>query len=38
MSVVTKSIGVAKKLKHRYQDQIRARTPVYHAFIRRGAG
>lgn len=35
MSVVTKSIGVAKKLKHRYQDQIRARTPVYLSPVRR---
>ena len=29
MSAVTKAIGLAKKLKHRYQDEIRARTPVY---------
>ena len=29
MSAVTKAIGLAKKLKHRYQDELRARTPVY---------
>ena len=35
MSVVTKAIGLAKKLKHRYQDEIRARTPVYLSPVRR---
>ena len=35
MSAVTKAIGLAKKLKHRYQDAIRARTPVYLSPVRR---
>ena len=35
MSAVTKAIGLAKKLKHRYQDEIRARTPVYLSPVRR---
>ena len=35
MSVLTKAIGVAKKVKHRYQDQIRERTPVYLSPVRR---
>ena len=35
MSAVTKAIGFAKKLKHRYQDEIRARTPVYLSPARR---
>lgn len=35
MSVVTKAIGYAKKLKHRFQDEIRARTPVYLSPVRR---
>ena len=29
MSLLTKGIGLAKKAKHRFQDQIRERTPVY---------
>ena len=35
MSVLTKAIGLAKKLKHRYQDELRARTPVYLSPVRR---
>lgn len=35
MSAVTKAIGLAKKLKHRFQDEIRARTPVYLSPVRR---
>lgn len=35
MSVVTKAIGCAKKLKHRFADEIRARTPVYLSPVRR---
>ena len=35
MSLVTKGIGLAKKAKHRFQDQIRARTPVYLSPVRR---
>ena len=35
MSLLTKAIGTAKKVKHRYQDQIRARTPVYLSPVRR---
>lgn len=35
MSAVTKAIGLAKKLKHRYQDEIRAHTPVYLSPVRR---
>ena len=34
MSAVTKAIGLAKKLKHRYQDELRARTPVYLSPVR----
>lgn len=35
MSLLTKSIGLAKKAKHHFQDQIRARTPVYLSPVRR---
>lgn len=35
MSFVTKCIGVAKKLKHRYSEQIKAHTPVYLSPVRR---
>lgn len=35
MSVVTKCIGVAKKVKHRFDAQIKARTPVYVSPVRR---
>ena len=35
MSALTKAIGLAKKLKHRYQDALRARTPVYLSPVRR---
>lgn len=35
MSLMTHAIGAAKKLKHRYQDQLRARTPVYLSPVRR---
>ncbi len=35
MSFVTKCIGLAKKVKHRYQDQIKAHTPVYLSPVRR---
>ena len=35
MSLMTKAIGTAKKVKHRFQDQIRARTPVYLSPVRR---
>lgn len=35
MSLVTKGIGLAKKAKHHFQDQIRARTPVYLSPVRR---
>lgn len=35
MSIVTKGIGLAKKVKHRFQDQIKARTPVYLSPVRR---
>ena len=35
MSLLTKSIGLAKKVKHHFQDQIRERTPVYLSPIRR---
>ena len=35
MSLVTKGIGLAKKAKHRFQDQLRARTPVYLSPVRR---
>lgn len=35
MSIVTKGIGLAKKVKHRFQDEITARTPVYISPVRR---
>jgi len=35
MSLLTKSIGLAKKAKHQFQDQLRARTPVYLSPVRR---
>ncbi|MBQ1265127.1 MAG: polysaccharide deacetylase family protein [Oscillospiraceae bacterium] len=35
MSAVTKAIGFAKKLKHRFQDEIRARQTVYLSPVRR---
>lgn len=35
VSVLTKCIGAAKKLKHRFQDEIRERTPVYLSPVRR---
>ena len=35
MSAVTKAIGLAKKLKHRFQDELRERTPVYLSPVRR---
>ena len=35
MSLMTKAIGAAKKVKHRYQDQLRERTPVYLSPVRR---
>lgn len=35
MSVVTKAIGLAKKMKHRFADEIAARTPVYLSPVRR---
>ncbi len=35
MSVVTKAIGLAKKVKHRFEDEIHARTPVYLSPVRR---
>lgn len=35
MSLVTKSIAAAKKLKHRFQDQLKERTPVYLSPVRR---
>lgn len=35
MSIVTKGIGLAKKVKHQFQDQIKARTPVYLSPVRR---
>lgn len=35
MSLVTKAIGCVKKLKHRFQDEIAARTPVYLSPVRR---
>ena len=35
MSLLTRSIGLAKKAKHRFQDQLRARTPVYLSPVRR---
>ncbi len=35
MSLISKSIGLAKKFKHRYEDRIRASTPVYISPVRR---
>ena len=35
MSLVTKGIGFAKKVKHRFQDQIKERTPVFLSPVRR---
>ena len=35
MSLVTKAIGCAKKLKHRFRDGVLARTPVYLSPVRR---
>lgn len=35
MSLVTKGIGLAKKIKHRFEDEIRARTPIYLSPVRR---
>ena len=35
MSLVTKGIGLAKKAKHRFQDQIKERTPVFLSPVRR---
>ena len=35
MSLITLGIGTAKKLKHHFQDQIRAHTPVYLSPVRR---
>ncbi len=35
MSLITQCIGIAKKLKHRYQEQIKAHTPVYLSPVRR---
>ena len=35
MSLLTKGIGLAKRAKHRFQDQIRERTPVYLSPVRR---
>lgn len=35
MSLLTKGIGLAKKAKHHFQDQIRERTPVYLSPVRR---
>ena len=35
MSLVTNGIGLAKKAKHRFQDQLRERTPVYLSPVRR---
>lgn len=35
MSLVTKAIGGAKKLKHRFQDKIKEKTPVYMSPVRR---
>ena len=35
MSLITLGIGAAKKVKHRFQDQIRSRTPVYLSPVRR---
>lgn len=35
MSIVTKGIGLAKKVKHHFQAEIQARTPVYLSPVRR---
>lgn len=35
MSLLTKAIGAAKKVKHHFQDQIRENTPVYLSPVRR---
>ena len=35
MSILTKCIGAAKRVKHRFQDEIRERTPVYLSPVRR---
>ncbi len=35
MSIVTKTIGLAKKMKHRFAAQIKARTPVYLSPVRK---
>lgn len=35
MSVTTKAIGLAKKVKHHFQDQIQAAAPVYLSPVRR---
>ena len=35
MSIVTKAIGYAKKIKHHYQDRLRERTPVFLSPVRR---
>lgn len=35
MSAVTKAIGLAKKLKHHFENELRARTPVYLSPVRR---
>lgn len=35
MSLVTKGIGLVKKIKHRFDAQIKARTPVYLSPVRR---
>ena len=35
MSLLTKGIALAKRAKHRFADQIRARTPVYLSPVRR---
>ena len=35
MSVITRAIGIAKRVKHRFQDEIRRRTPVYLSPVRR---
>lgn len=35
MSLLTKGIGLVKKAKHHFQDQIRERTPVYLSPVRR---
>ncbi len=35
MSLLTKGIGAAKKVKHHFQDEIKRRTPVYISPVRR---